>query len=70
MEQTQIPNRSMNFSKDFQKYELGLHGLRMPVFEIDQRHKTRLKLVAETSNYDFLRSLAREGFHKLNLNKQ
>ena len=69
MEQTQIPNRSMNFSKDFQKYELGLHGLRMPVFEIDQRHKTRLKLVAETSNYDFLRSLAREGFHKLNLEK-
>jgi len=59
----------MNFSKDFQKYELGLHGLRMPVFEIDQRHKTRLKLVAQTSNYDFLRSLAREGFHKLDLEK-
>jgi len=69
MEQTEIPNRSMNFSKDFQKYELGLHGLRMPVFEIDQRHKTRLKLVAQTSNYDFLRSLAREGFHKLDLEK-
>jgi DNA polymerase-3 subunit alpha len=69
MEQTEIPNRSMNFSKDFQKYDLGLHGLRMPVFEIDQRHKTRLKLPDSTSNYDFLRSLAREGFYKLNLEK-
>ena len=69
MEQTEIPNRSMNFLKDFQKYDLGLHGLRMPVFEIDQRHKARLKLVDSTSNYDFLRSLAREGFYKLNLEK-
>jgi DNA polymerase-3 subunit alpha len=69
MEQTEIPNRSMNFSKDFQKYDLGLHGLRMPVFEIDQRHKSRLNLVAATTNYDFLRSLAREGFYKLNLEK-
>jgi DNA polymerase-3 subunit alpha len=69
MEQTEIPNRSMNFSKDFQKYDLGLHGLRMPVFEIDQRHKARLNLVDSTSNYDFLRSLAREGFYKLNLEK-
>lgn len=59
----------MNFSKDFQKYDLGLHGLRMPVFEIDQRHKSRLNLVAATTNYDFLRSLAREGFYKLNLEK-
>ena len=59
----------MNFVKDFQKYDLGLHGLRMPVFEIDQRHKARLNLVSSTSNYDFLRSLAREGFKKLNLEK-
>jgi len=69
MEQTQIPSSNMNFVKDFQKYDLGLHGLRMPVFEIDQRHKAKLNLVSSTSNYDFLRALAREGFRKLNLEK-
>jgi DNA polymerase-3 subunit alpha len=69
MEQAQIPDRNMNFTKDFQKYDLGLHGLRMPVFEIDERHKSRLNLASSTSNYDFLRSLAREGFYKLNLEK-
>lgn len=60
----------MTFTENFEKYDLGLHGLRMPVFEIDQRHKDRLKLDSSVSNFDFLRALALEGFKKLNLDKK
>ena len=69
MEQTKIPNSNLNFINSFQKYDLGLHGLRMPIFEIDKRFKTKLNLPQETSNFEFLKGLAREGFKKLNLEK-
>ena len=69
MEQAQISDSNLNFVKSFEKYDLGLHGLRMPVFDIDEKHKTKLNLSTSASNFEFLRELAREGFKKLNLPK-
>lgn len=69
MEQAQISDSNLNFVKSFEKYDLGLHGLRMPVFDIDEKHKTKLNLPTSASNFEFLRELAREGFKKLNLPK-
>ena len=55
----------MSFSEQFQNYELDIHGVRLPSFEIDNRHKHRLAVPEGCSNYDFLRALALAGFKEL-----
>lgn len=58
-----------NFISEFTKYDLGLHGLKMPSFVIDEKYKRNLGLSLDCSNYDFLRKLAQNGFKKLNIEK-
>lgn len=45
------------------------NGVKLPKFQIDERHLARLKLKAPCSDYDFLRALTLEGFNKLELQK-
>jgi len=57
------------FSDKFESMELDIHGVRLPEFEIDLASKRRLGLSEDSSNYDFLRDLALNGFKNLNINK-
>lgn len=57
------------FSDKFESTELDIHGVRLPEFEIDLAAKRRLGISEDSSNYDFLRDLALNGFKNLNINK-
>jgi len=57
------------FSSKFQNIDLGLHGVRLPQFEIETSLKTKLSLSEDVSNYDFLRALSLNGFKELKINK-
>jgi len=58
-----------DFSDQFENTELDIHGVRLPEFEIDLASKRRLGISEDSSNYDFLRGLALNGFKTLNINK-
>jgi DNA-directed DNA polymerase III PolC len=58
-----------SFSSKFQNIDLGLHGVRLPEFNIDKSYKRHLNLSEDALNYDFLRALALNGFKNLNINK-
>ena len=58
-----------SFVSEFKKYELGLHGLEMPPFEIDKKYKANVNLPPDTSNYEFLRELSLKGFRELGIEK-
>lgn len=57
------------FSDKFEDTELDIHGVRLPEFEIDLASKRRLGISEDSSNYDFLRALALNGFKTLNIDK-
>jgi DNA polymerase-3 subunit alpha len=57
------------FSDKFEDTELDIHGVRLPEFEIDLASKRHLSISEDSSNYDFLRALALNGFKTLNINK-
>ena len=57
------------FSSKFENIDLGLHGVRLPQFEIESVLKRRLNLSEDVSNYDFLRALSLNGFKELQINK-
>ena len=57
------------FSDKFEGAELDIHGVRLPEFEIDLASKRHLGISEDSSNYDFLRALALNGFKTLNINK-
>jgi DNA polymerase-3 subunit alpha len=57
------------FSNKFDKLDLGLHGVRLPEFNIEISSKRKLGISEDVSNYDFLRALALNGFKSLNINK-
>lgn len=59
----------MALSKTFEDYDLTIHGVRLPQFEIEKRHKHKLEISEDSSNYDFLRSACLKGFKRLNLEK-
>jgi DNA polymerase-3 subunit alpha len=59
----------MKFEKKFKNYDLEIHGVRLPRFEIDKSHKHKLKVSEDCDNYDFLRKLSLNGFDELNLEK-
>ena len=44
-------------------------GVKLPLFPIEERHRLRLKLPANCSDYQFLHTLVLEGFNKLGLKK-
>jgi DNA polymerase-3 subunit alpha len=58
-----------SFSNKFDKLDLGLHGVRLPEFNIEISSKRKLGISEDVSNYDFLRALALNGFKSLNINK-
>ena len=58
-----------DFSDKFEGAELDIHGVRLPEFEIDLASKRHLGISEDSSNYDFLRALALNGFKTLNINK-
>lgn len=55
------------FLSNFSKLDLGLHGVRLPKFDIDLSYKRNLNISEDVSNYDFLKALISNGFKKLNL---
>lgn len=58
-----------DFTSYFDGYDLGLHGVRLPKFDIDNTEKHKIKVSEDVSNYDFLRFLCLRGFEKLKLKK-
>jgi len=58
-----------SFSSKFENIDLGLHGVRLPEFSIDESNKRLLNISEDAPNYDFLRALALNGFKSLNINK-
>ena len=58
-----------NLSSKFEDVDLGLHGVRLPEFNIESSTKRHLNLSEDASNYDFLRALALNGFKELKIDK-
>jgi len=58
-----------DFSAQFENTDLDIHGVRLPEFKIDLASKRHLAISEDSSNYDFLRALALNGFKTLNINK-
>ena len=58
-----------DFSDKFEDIELDIHGVRLPEFEIDLASKRHLGISEDSSNYEFLKALALNGFKTLNINK-
>ena len=57
------------FLEKFDTLELPMHGVRLPEFNIDARHKRQAGASEDVDNYEFLRSLCHKGFKKLKLKK-
>tara|TARA_R100000808_G_C2147827_1_gene155856 strand:- start:38 stop:2605 length:2568 start_codon:yes stop_codon:yes gene_type:complete len=64
-----MANRSLTFEKKFKDYDLDIHGVRLPQFEIDNTYKHRLHVSEDCNNFDFLRKLCLTGFNQLNVEK-
>ena len=58
------------FSKHFEKLDLGLHGVRLPSFEIEKKYKHQIKVDEDLPNEEFLKKLYENGLEKLKLNKK
>lgn len=58
-----------NFTKSFVNYDLDIHGVRLPKFEISNEYKHRAHVTEDCNNYDFLRKLCLNGFSDLNIKK-
>ena len=57
------------FAKKFKNYDLEIHGVRLPQFDISKEYKHAAKVTEDCSNYDFLRKLCLNGFADLNFKK-
>ena len=58
-----------NFSSNFTRLNLPLHGVRLPSFQIEQRYINDLALDKNISTYNFLRELCLRRFKSLGLDK-
>ena len=58
-----------DFTKSFDNYDLEIHGVRLPKFEISNEYKHRAHVTEDCNNYDFLRKLCLNGFSDLNIKK-
>ena len=59
----------MTFDKQFKSYDLDIHGVRLPQFDIEKRHKHQALVSEDCSNYDFLRQLCLNGFKDFSKDK-
>lgn len=57
----------MKFIDKFEIYDIPLHGVRLPNFEIPLDYKKKLGISDSSSNFDFLEKLVNEGFSKLKM---
>jgi DNA polymerase-3 subunit alpha len=57
----------MNFLNQFKPLELDLHGVRLPSFDIEKRHKRSLSVSEDVSNDQFLQALCDRGMLNLKL---
>ena len=58
-----------NFSSNFSRLNLPLHGVRLPSFKIEDKYINLFSLKKDISTYDFLRTMCLRRFEKLNLSK-
>ena len=58
-----------DFTKSFDDYDLEIHGVRLPKFEISNEYKHRAHVTEDCNNYDFLRKLCLNGFSDLHVEK-
>ena len=54
----------LNFTKQFEPLDLGIHGVRLPSFEVNEEDKRKLGVSEDISNEDFLKSLCEAGLQK------
>ena len=47
----------MTFVEKFNNYNLNIHGVRLPQFDIESRHKHQALVSEDCTNYDFLRPI-------------
>ena len=55
----------MNFLDQFEKLDLGIHGVRLPSFEVSNEDKRKLGVSEDISNEDFLEALCEAGKEKI-----
>jgi DNA polymerase-3 subunit alpha len=58
-----------SFINKFKDLDVPIHGVRLPSFDIENKHKRANGLSEDVDNYDFLRGMCLKGFKKLNLKK-
>ena len=58
-----------NFTSQFSKLSLPLHGVRLPSFTIENEHKRQAGVSEDVDNYDFLKALALTGLRELGVKK-
>ena len=59
----------MSFAEKYKNYNLNIHGVRLPQFDIEKKYKRKLRVSEDCDNYDFLRQLCLNGFQGLGLKK-
>ena len=66
-----MANRSLNFSKEFENYDLPLHGVRLPSFVIENKFKREVGVSEDCDNEKFLIALCKDGLaaKKVNSNE-
>ena len=58
-----------DFTSQFSKLNLPLHGVRLPSFVIENEHKRQAGVSEDVDNYDFLKAMALTGLRKLGVKK-
>ena len=57
----------LKFEDQFSDLDLGLHGVRLPSFEIDKKYKRQAGVSEDVTNEEFLKALCNKGFKALNI---
>ena len=60
----------MSFLKKIEKYDLELHGVRLPSFEIDVADKRAISVSEDITNDKFLVELCKNSLKKHNIDKK
>ena len=59
----------VKFTDKFEDYDLGIHGVRLPNFHIENKYKRQIQVSEDCSNIEFLKAMASRGFKKLGFRK-
>ena len=59
-----------NFTEQFNELNIPLHGVRLPTFNIENRHKRELGVSEDISNEDFLKALCEKSLNERSLDTQ